>query len=316
MGTAFVLSGGSVKGAFQAGALEVILENGKVPSFVSTISVGTLNGIWLANEAGKIVREQTKLDWPALGKGLTAFWTENVRRPSDLVRVKSGLRLLWELAIGPFDGSVGTEPLRALVERTIDKQNLAKSPFDLRLGAVDHYKGTITYYDKDDPEIISRMMGSSAIPVAMPASVTGDEVLFDGGVRDVAPLKPAMKSGASEIIVIACQPRDVRVYPPCAAAIYHRDIRKLAERMTDIATNEIVNADIEYAEEINEIARQGKAEHFEFSRGKTERQLLVIRPSSDPEVDITSFTENDIKKMMDLGRNAAREALGRATVAA
>jgi predicted acylesterase/phospholipase RssA len=41
---ALVLSGGSVKGAFQAGALKAVFETGYAPEIITGISVGSLNG--------------------------------------------------------------------------------------------------------------------------------------------------------------------------------------------------------------------------------------------------------------------------------
>jgi len=317
MKTAFVLSGGSIKGAFQAGALEVVLARGKVPMFASSISVGSLNSIWLANEAGRAQLEQGKVDWPALGKKLTAFWTDQVRQPSDLVDIKSWLHVGWDILWKQFEGLVSTDPLRKLVKDTISPKWIKASPFGLQIGAVDYYTGEIKYYDKDDADIVDHVMGSAAIPFAMPASVTkAGKVLFDGGVRDVAPLKPAMKSGADEVIVIACQARNVLDDSDQKAAVNHRDFLKLAERITDIMTNEIVNADIDYAEEINEIVRLGRERDFAFTKGKTERKIVVIRPLPDFVADITKFTSSDIQQMMNLGRKAAQAALDSGAAAA
>lgn len=46
--TAVVLSGGGAKGAFQAGALEVLHDEGYKFDIISGVSVGTLNGAMLA----------------------------------------------------------------------------------------------------------------------------------------------------------------------------------------------------------------------------------------------------------------------------
>jgi hypothetical protein len=120
-----------------------------------------------------------------------------------------------------------------------------------------------------------------------------------------------MKSGAEEIVVIACQATKVLQYPSNDSVIDHRDLRKLAERVTDIMTNEIVNADIDYAEEINEIIRKGRADDLRITRGKTERRLVVIRPEQDLVADIENFVAADIENMIELGRSSARAAFGR-----
>ena len=50
---ALVLSGGSIKGAFQAGAIQQVLNEGFQPDIIHGISVGSLNGSFLVNETGK-----------------------------------------------------------------------------------------------------------------------------------------------------------------------------------------------------------------------------------------------------------------------
>ena len=44
-----VLGGGSIKGAWQAGAIRAVLESGYQPDFITGISVGSINGPFLVN---------------------------------------------------------------------------------------------------------------------------------------------------------------------------------------------------------------------------------------------------------------------------
>src|SRR5579859_2438687 len=46
---AFVLSGGSARGALQVGMLQALLEHGIVPNLIVGTSVGSWNGVWLAS---------------------------------------------------------------------------------------------------------------------------------------------------------------------------------------------------------------------------------------------------------------------------
>lgn len=51
---AFVLSGGSIKGAFQAGVITDLLTSGSfMPDAIYGTSVGSLNGAFLADRAGR-----------------------------------------------------------------------------------------------------------------------------------------------------------------------------------------------------------------------------------------------------------------------
>ena len=76
MKNALVLSGGSIRGAFQAGAIAHVLEKGFKPDGIYGTSVGSLNGGFLAERAG---RSKTKEPaWPAIGKELENFWLTNI----------------------------------------------------------------------------------------------------------------------------------------------------------------------------------------------------------------------------------------------
>ena len=56
---ALVLSGGSIKGSFQAGAVAELLESGFVPDAIYGTSVGSLNGSFLTERAGRLARQET-----------------------------------------------------------------------------------------------------------------------------------------------------------------------------------------------------------------------------------------------------------------
>ncbi|WP_310590414.1 patatin-like phospholipase family protein [Dyadobacter sp. NIV53] len=57
---ALVLGGGSMKGAFQVGVIQAVLENGFEPEMIYGISVGALNATFLTNETGIQLKEKKK----------------------------------------------------------------------------------------------------------------------------------------------------------------------------------------------------------------------------------------------------------------
>jgi len=54
---ALVLGGGSIKGSFQAGAIDALLKAGFKPFKIFGVSVGSLNGVFLADRAGRYNRQ-------------------------------------------------------------------------------------------------------------------------------------------------------------------------------------------------------------------------------------------------------------------
>src|SRR5262249_15099223 len=79
---ALVLSGGDVKGAYQAGAMAEVFQNHDFrPSAIYGISVGSINGGMLASYIGKqfgAVPSQAAPDFAAAAKRVEDFWLENI----------------------------------------------------------------------------------------------------------------------------------------------------------------------------------------------------------------------------------------------
>ncbi|MGA2824354.1 MAG: hypothetical protein ABSE72_12610, partial [Bacteroidales bacterium] len=126
-----------------------------------------------------------------------------------------------------------------------------------------------------------------------------------GGLRDVAPLKPAIQSGADTVITILCQPETLGT----SSCNYQNPIQ-LLERMTDIMCNEIENNDIGIFNNINNfVPEDGSAAIDGPFVGKRKINLIVIRPEAEIEVDISSFSSTDIKNMIALGYQTAKDQL-------
>ncbi len=88
---ALVLSGGSIKGAFQAGAVAEILGSGFTPDAIYGVSVGGLNGAFLADRAGRAAIRNEPPDWAKIGEDLATFWKEKITSFDEIGDTKSGL---------------------------------------------------------------------------------------------------------------------------------------------------------------------------------------------------------------------------------
>jgi NTE family protein len=311
---ALVLSGGSIKGAFQAGAIKAVIEKGFYPGFLYGISVGSLNSTFINHEAGKQGVPFDDLDWNRIKENLINFWLQNINKPGDLVNRHSYAGLFLDMILGKFNGLVDTTPLRNLIHRVVDMENILKSPLRHEVGAVNITDGEIVYADsKTTPDFLDYVLASSAMPIIMPAVLVGNnasKVFFDGGIRNVAPLRNAIKSGATSIICILCQPEKVGV-----ENFNYKSFPKLTERMTDIMVNQIETTDIDYAGMINKLVPQdGTAAMSGPLAGKRKIKITVIRPKELINIDIRSFTKEDISSMIHLGYQTAQEVLSTADV--
>ncbi len=303
---ALVLSGGSVKGAFQVGAIEAVLESGFEPDTIYGISVGALNGTFVCAEAGKMQSGQQAVNWRQIGENLAAFWKNNIKQPSDIVSPRWLPTIVKDVLFDSFDGLVGTTPLRELVEDTISLKNILASPVGLRIGTTNLLDGTLIITDPSNPDFIDYMLASASIPIMMPLSRIGGQILADGGVREIAPLRPAIRDGASEIVAITCQPKQMgsSVFDP-------RNLLQLIERTFDIMTNAIVDDDMAWADFINKLVEERDSLDNPFTSLREYRKIdiLSIRPEAPLTISISSFSSDDIQRLIDAGYDAAVNAL-------
>lgn len=289
---ALVLSGGSIKGAWQAGAIKSALDKVDI---ITGISVGALNGAFLTNELAK------QTDWKMAAENLVQFWITRIKKPSDIITKKSAIRIGWDILWKKFDGIVSVEPLRKLLQEVISLENLRKSPVVYSCGYVNINSGEIIYGNNVTIDY-DNILASTAIPFTMPL-IHG--AWADGGVRDNAPLKQAIKLGATEIICIATSPEKLDY-----SNDNWGDVFKYADRLMTIIVNNTLNDDLKEAEWYNKFCPDdGSVCQKGPSAGKRKIKLKVIRPAAQINVSIDSFTEKDIAKMIDDGYSTANNLL-------
>lgn len=179
MKTAYVLSGGGAKGAFQVGVMErLITDMGIVPDVVYGTSVGALNAAGYA---------YVGLD------GLRDVWLSIKSRKDILSR--NYLSVLWAT------GMYSMKPLRKILEKSIagDARCEAVSCWvSLTTGEIGYTSNKVA----DRTAFIDAVEASACIPYVM--ETVGSRI--DGGCREQAPLKKAIVDGADRIIVILCNP--------------------------------------------------------------------------------------------------------------
>ena len=298
---ALVLSGGSIKGAFQAGAIQQVLNEGFKPDIIHGISVGSLNGSFLTNETGKYNNDY---DWAAIGNTLVEFWRNNINKPSDLVKKKNFFRLVKDLLFNRFNGIISNKPLQDLVHHILSIDNLRKSKVDFTAGAVDMITGKLKYFNQFNPSLIDGIIASTAIPIMMPISQIGGMPYYDGGLRDVASLKSVIEKGADEIVIILCQSEQLSEKNFNTGKLMH-----LVSRIMDIVVNETVNNDIARMKDINDLVpKKSTIIKRGVHTGKKRIKFKIIRPSKELVVKIDKFKKKDVEQMIELGKVTAKES--------
>ena len=286
---ALVLGGGSLKGAFQVGVIQAILESGFEPEMIYGISVGSLNAGFLVNSAGKQHIEKKVIDWPGISRQLIEFWLKNITRPEDIALVRSRLTLGIDTLMSRFEGLLDTTPLHTLIRKNLDEFILKNSPVKLKVGAVNVVSGKMVYATPDDESFLEYIMASSSLPTLMPAiHIKGQRkaAYLDGVLRVVAPLKAALEDGATEIVCVACHAEHIYDEP-----VNYRNLLKLLDRVKDINVNQIVNSDIAWGQ--NYVEKEGL-------KGRA-LKLSVVRPHEPLHLDMLKFNSDDIVRLIVQG---------------
>jgi NTE family protein len=227
-GVALVLAGGGARGAYEIGALSVLLpvleQRGERPEVIIGTSVGAINAAFLAATAGDSVEEsleQARTLWEQLG------WDDVLRpllSPTELARLGAlvipGARVRGLLDPAPLAKTLSERvPLRRIranvADGTLTAAAVVATSVESSTSVVFHDGGGRM---KDDRErgieyqrtrlLESHVRASSAIPgvfaaVRVESPRTRSGWYYDGGTRLNTPIKPALDLGGKRVIVIA-----------------------------------------------------------------------------------------------------------------
>jgi NTE family protein len=224
---ALVLSGGGVRGAYEAGVLAGIFEAlGLQPSdrcpfdiFAGT-SVGAINAAFMvanAHRGDAAIQELCDI-WRNLTPSM--HLRLNVRRSSgDSLIPRRGI-------LGR--SFIDARPLELLVRRSADWDQLNANidsglASALLIAAFDIGAGRTTVFAQLAPGMdyeptqnplrrtlktqvtADHILASAAIPLLFPARKIGERYYCDGGVRFNTPMAPAIRAGADKLVVISLQ---------------------------------------------------------------------------------------------------------------
>jgi len=180
---ALVLSGGDVKGAYQAGAIAEILQCEHFrPSAIYGISVGSINGGMLASYLGEQFldpnQKATAPDFAAAGLRVVNFWKENIHRFEDIAATKCILRIAWEVLRHDFRGILNVDASIRIIRKEINPDHVQEAadrgikfyPGTLNLTTADYFDGSPDSKPplKDYKNICDYVIASAMAPLVMP----------------------------------------------------------------------------------------------------------------------------------------------------
>jgi NTE family protein len=252
--TAFILTGGGARAAYQVGVLdairELLPEPGRNPfPIICGTSAGAINAASLACFAR---------DFGAAVGYLRDVWRDfhaaDIYRADALGIGASGLNWLSALMFGwLFKHSprslLDNTPLRRLLERSLDFRNIdaaieSGALFAVSITASGYLSGhSVSFFQAAATAetwkrthragtrtrlCVDHLLASSALPFIFPAIKIHREYFGDGSMRQLAPISPAIHLGADRILVIGSgrmedERRSKRgdAYPPLAQIAGH-----------------------------------------------------------------------------------------------
>ena len=184
--TTLVLSGGGVKGAWEAGVAATLVRRGLAPRLVAGSSAGALNAVLLAE--GRVDR-------------LDALWRTLRREQVYTLRPSAffaGLLPGW-LTLPALDaaGSVfDPRPLRELVAASIDLDRIRASSTRLLVITSDLARRQTRLFDNRTVSV-DALMAATAVPGAFPPVDVEGTLLVDGGLASRAPVLEALEADPS-----------------------------------------------------------------------------------------------------------------------
>jgi NTE family protein len=208
--TAFILAGGASRGAYQAGCLKRLEEEGIEPDLIIGSSIGVCNSLVYASGGAD---------------ALWAFWSRAVSLPQvlDVSLTKNAL----------FGNSFfSMDRLTRFVEAEVDFDRCFRSETELTYivanlsAGHEELRGNRTESDVDRFRTISRI--GYAIPILHPLIELDGDMYADGGFLWNVPFEYAEEWGATDVYILSVVPSEL----PRADSL--RFVPQVAMRMYDV----------------------------------------------------------------------------------
>jgi NTE family protein len=191
MTTAFVLSGGGIRGPLQVGALRSLLEHDIKPDFFVGTSAGAINSAFMAARGP---------DLDAIPE-LEAAWRKGTK---DVVYPGNAFTIAWRAVTGE-DSAFPSDGMRKLIEDNLPAgiTTFGQLKCPAYLTAADLISRRLYLFGEDPAApLVDGIMASSSIPVYQDPVDYHDLQLVDGGVVACVPCSVAMDKGADVIYAV------------------------------------------------------------------------------------------------------------------
>lgn len=232
---ALVLSGGGSRGAWQVGAINALLESGRCWTSVHGVSVGALNGAFLAMHPPWEQFKQIK--------NLLKLW-QNIKDSNDIYKPWFDFKPV-NYVMSMFKGSINSgEPLENLVSSIWDKEKIERSGVNFTVGCTSLSTGEYRHFNQYHENFFKYVLASSHLPIIFPPLFIDSHLWVDGGIRHQIPFSEALAEEPDEIDVILTAP--LRVSDRLGQLSVAASAPKTAIRASEIMSDQIYANDVRF----------------------------------------------------------------------
>lgn len=291
---AFVLSGGSAMGIFQAGVYEVLLNQPlfSEPEIFSGTSAGAINSSLIAYGYKP---QELCLFWEEVGK---VFYPEIIKQ-SFLNIITRPFQHLFGHNYNYF---FNTQQLRKLLVKYFKGEQLPLLEKTVILNMVDAKKGAVIRISNKkiekpnyifEPNLsVDSILASASIPALFNPVSKFNTLLWDGGLLVNTPLAPAIDFGATTIVPVLCSIPE-----------YEADISSIGNALgqaVNIILDRSYNLDRKLLLHKNKLAHLGEAKYQPIDL------YTPIRPDSTDNLSAWAsfnFTQKKLASFYEIGKN-------------
>lgn len=262
---ALILEGGTFRPIFSSGVMDALLDYDIHFPYVIGVSAGITDGF-------SYVSRQKKRNLDIL---------MNHRHDKRYVGMRNylsdrslfGLKFVYETIpneIYPFDWKTFLE-----------------SPTTIKVGVTNVHTGKCEYLDgKQLDKQCTMLKATCAIPFAFPVITLDGKQYYDGGICDPIPVKKAMADGHEKLLIVLTRPQEYRKSLSRSNVIASRLLKKKYPALVKplLTRHDYYNETVRYCEQLE---KEGKA--------------IILRPTSDIQIDSFEKDLNKIKRIYDYG---------------
>ena len=274
------LQGGGSHGAFTWGVLDRLLQEPWLRiEAISGTSAGAMNaavlaGGWIAGGA-EGARAALHAYWQRVSRA--AAFSPLQRSPLDRLLGRWALDTspayvamdLMTRVLSPYDlNPLGINPLRSILDESIDFERIARSPIKLFVTATNVHTGRGRIFR--NAEITADvLLASACLPTMFQAVEIDGEPYWDGGYAGNPTITPLIReSDATDTILVQIN--------PCERADTPRSASEILNRLNEISFNSPLMKELRMIAVLREVADPGTGEGARWAKMRTHRILTDV----------------------------------------